>query len=81
MDVVTEFQIEVDLKLSPTEKRTALRALNVYHIGKEEIPITESFPPGKGGVDMEKIQSGLHMLQRTKVTVQLLEDGSLVLKQ
>lgn len=77
MEVVTEFKQVVHLSMCD---KKPLKAFNMYHIGKESVPLDEEWPVGRNGLNMAHAHHKIHSTYMVNVTVQVMEDGSLRLK-
>lgn len=76
MNVIAEFPCDIRFGLpAGPSKGNVVRKVNKHHIGKETIPMDEKAPQ-----NLVNVHYNLHRMYSTKVMVQVLEDGTLRLK-
>jgi hypothetical protein len=79
-EVVCEIDLDVDIQLPVHLRQTVFRKVNIFNIGRETVPLDEKWSDGKHG-SMLNVHHSLGAVHRKKVTLQVMSDGSFILKR
>lgn len=78
--VVCEIPLDIDLAVPGSMRQKVLRLVNEFNIGRATVPLDEEWPEGRHG-PMQEVHWRLAAAQRKKAIVQVMSNGSLVIKE
>jgi len=81
LKVVTEFKHTIDLCLNGAYDREIIKKFNYFHTDLEYFVRDKEVPDSKYGQKISDLHWRLHASQAVDITVEVLEDGSMRVKQ